>query len=289
MKYGIICCSAWDDPKFCSLSASGMLSVIFIWTHQRRNSCGIYRDTPQSLAALNPRPEDEFLAGFQEGIDRGFIFYDSVKKIILIHNYVKHCQPGNPNIMKSWIPVIKTIPDCDLKEKWRQETITGLDREGYRELFEQLFPQSFAPAPEAIKPELPKVKAIIPPAEIAQELLPAIIQPKALTVKEPKIKRPKAPKLSDEEFLQSLRSNTAFRHIDIDRELALMDSWLLAHPGRVKTRQFIVNWLGRSVTSNSPVTTNQNKPYANKLTGQGQRNAALVNSMLSKDPSEEDE
>ena len=52
-------------------------------------------------------------------------------------------------------------------------------------------------------------------------------------------------KLSDEEFLVSLKSNPAFSHINIEEQLGKMDAWLLAHPGREKTRRFIVNWLNK--------------------------------------------
>jgi len=51
--------------------------------------------------------------------------------------------------------------------------------------------------------------------------------------------------LTDEEFITSLKENAAFRGLDVSRELAKMDAWLTAHPGRQKTRRFIVNWLNK--------------------------------------------
>jgi hypothetical protein len=51
--------------------------------------------------------------------------------------------------------------------------------------------------------------------------------------------------LGDDEFLAALRSNPAYSHLELDRELAKMDAWLLAHPQRKKTRRFIVNWIGK--------------------------------------------
>jgi hypothetical protein len=61
--------------------------------------------------------------------------------------------------------------------------------------------------------------------------------------------------LSDEDFLETLKVNSAYKHIDINIELAKMDAWLLAHKGRQKTRRFIVNWLNkidRPITINKP-------------------------------------
>jgi len=52
-------------------------------------------------------------------------------------------------------------------------------------------------------------------------------------------------KLSDEDFIKDLKTKEVYKGIDIDREFGKMDSWLMAHPGRQKTRKFIVNWLNK--------------------------------------------
>lgn len=49
----------------------------------------------------------------------------------------------------------------------------------------------------------------------------------------------------DEEFISALKANPAYKGIDIDRELAKMDAWLMTHPRRKKTKRFIVNWLNK--------------------------------------------
>ena len=51
--------------------------------------------------------------------------------------------------------------------------------------------------------------------------------------------------LTDEQFLNGLKANPAFKDIDLALELGRMDAWLLAHPGRKKTRRFITAWLNR--------------------------------------------
>lgn len=62
-----------------------------------------------------------------------------------------------------------------------------------------------------------------------------------------KKEKEKKPPLSDEDFLKALKNNLAYKHIDIDIELAKMDAWLLTPQGqrRKKTRRFIINWLNR--------------------------------------------
>lgn len=47
------------------------------------------------------------------------------------------------------------------------------------------------------------------------------------------------------DFLTFLKTNIAYSHINIEIELAKMDAWLSAHPGRQKTKKFIINWLNK--------------------------------------------
>jgi hypothetical protein len=57
----------------------------------------------------------------------------------------------------------------------------------------------------------------------------------------------KSPLLTDESFIETLKEGKAYEGIDIDRELAKMDAWLLTSKGRRrrKTQTFILNWLNR--------------------------------------------
>lgn len=61
----------------------------------------------------------------------------------------------------------------------------------------------------------------------------------------PAIPRPAKPKQTDEEFLSALKANPAYAHLDFAAEMGRMDAWLLAHPSRKKTRQFVVSWLNK--------------------------------------------
>ena len=57
-------------------------------------------------------------------------------------------------------------------------------------------------------------------------------------------KKRKRPPATDEEFLDTLRK--IYTWVNIDAELAKMDGWIMAHPGRTKGRRFIVNWLNKN-------------------------------------------
>ena len=56
-----------------------------------------------------------------------------------------------------------------------------------------------------------------------------------------------------------LRSDPAYAGIDIDHELRKMDTWLANHPGRKKTRQFVLKWLNKAdkvvTVKTQPITT----------------------------------
>ena len=49
--------------------------------------------------------------------------------------------------------------------------------------------------------------------------------------------------LLDEEFWSEMRRH--YPNIDVEAESRKMDAWLLARPGRKKTRQFVINWLNK--------------------------------------------
>ena len=61
---------------------------------------------------------------------------------------------------------------------------------------------------------------------------------------------PKKTYLLDDEFWAEMRRH--YPNIDVDAESRKMDAWLLARPGRKKTRQFVINWLNKVEVPLSP-------------------------------------
>lgn len=87
------------------------------------------------------------------------------------------------------------------------------------------------------------------------------------------VRKPTGASLTDEEWLQSLRSNPAYSHIDLDVELGKMDAWISLHPSRRKTRRFILNWLSKI---ERPLARNGAAPSGKPLTVAGRRLAQLA-------------
>ena len=54
---------------------------------------------------------------------------------------------------------------------------------------------------------------------------------------------PKKSYLLDEEFWTEMRRH--YPNVDVDAESRKMDAWLLARPGRKKTRMFVIGWLNK--------------------------------------------
>jgi hypothetical protein len=54
---------------------------------------------------------------------------------------------------------------------------------------------------------------------------------------------PKKSYLLDEEFWTEMKRH--YPNIDVEAESRKMDAWLLARPGRMKTRKFVIGWLNK--------------------------------------------
>jgi hypothetical protein len=81
--------------------------------------------------------------------------------------------------------------------------------------------------------------------------------PMTITKEKKEEKSVRSHRLSDEEFVSKLKESPAYKHCDVDQELAKMDTWLLTKPGRQKTRRFIVQWLNKI---DRPMPTNGYRP-----------------------------
>lgn len=48
-----------------------------------------------------------------------------------------------------------------------------------------------------------------------------------------------------EDFISSLKTDPAYKHVNIDNELLKMDTWLRKNPERKKTERFVLNWINK--------------------------------------------
>lgn len=71
----------------------------------------------------------------------------------------------------------------------------------------------------------------------------------------PSSRKKKAATTTDVEWIQSLKTNPAYKRIDVDTEVAKARIWAETNR-RQCTRRFVVNWLNRS----TPIETNGHRP-----------------------------
>lgn len=84
--------------------------------------------------------------------------------------------------------------------------------------------------------------------------------------------------MADEEFIETLKQNPAYKGIDLDREIGKLDAWLLTPRGRgkKKTQQRLVNWLNRTENpmETKPKTESYYRDAVPPLPEDGQRDPA---------------
>jgi hypothetical protein len=86
--------------------------------------------------------------------------------------------------------------------------------------------------------------------EVTDEVTPpsSTASPSSKKKKERKKERNPVPDgTTSHDFLESLKQNPAYQHIDFETELAKMDAWLLLpkNKRRQKTPTFVLNWLNK--------------------------------------------
>lgn len=253
MRYGVICCDVWDKAEFRALSHVGMLSLMFLWTFQKRNSAGIYRESAESLGILSPIGTQDFVKGIREAAQAGFVHEDRNHCVIMCHNNARHCPPSNPNILKSWRSYLSVIPRISpLYAEWCRQTYDAI-RDKYGAQFLSMFGNEWAQ----------KIETTVHPQEAPTSLFPDEPVP-------PEEKK-KRRKTTPEEYIERVRLNPAMSHVDVDYELSKMDLWLDAHPGREKTIQFMARWFGRITKP-----AGRSQPRARTVTPQTEANLATA-------------
>lgn len=104
---------------------------------------GLYKATPEMLAAEKRWPLKRYLKAFREGLGESFFEYDERHQLIFIPKFLKYNQPQNPNVLKSWGRAYRELPDSKLKHKFYQTLKVFLESygEGFMEAFSESFPK----------------------------------------------------------------------------------------------------------------------------------------------------
>jgi hypothetical protein len=121
MRYRKVSVHIWNDEKFRTLSDDSQLLFIFILTHPHMTSLGAMRATQEGLAAEKGWKRERVSKGFQELSRNGLLIADNDASFVCLPNFIKHNQPENPNVVKSWQSALETIPECNHKYQLIQQ------------------------------------------------------------------------------------------------------------------------------------------------------------------------
>jgi len=58
-----------------------------------------------------------FRSAFREISDKEMVLADEKAPLIWLPNFLKHNRPANPNVVKSWVAVLETLPECETRSR----------------------------------------------------------------------------------------------------------------------------------------------------------------------------
>jgi len=125
-RYRKIDVMMWSDEKFLDLSDKAMLVFIFILTCPLQTSLGAMRASVEGLAqeflnfpgiSRSRWSLKAFRSAFREISDKEIVFADANAAVIWLPNFLKHNRPTNINVVKSWVTVLETLPECETKTR----------------------------------------------------------------------------------------------------------------------------------------------------------------------------
>lgn len=143
-RYRNIHCLIWNDDKFPFVSDDCQLVFFHLLTTPLSTPFGLYKASIEALAKEKRWPVKRYLKAFREAFGKPFVKYDERHLVVFIPHFLKYNPPNNPNVLKSWAPTYREIPDCDLKAEFYQELRSFAEKEAkigkaFREVFTKAF------------------------------------------------------------------------------------------------------------------------------------------------------
>jgi len=110
--------SMWGDERFRSLTPihpSGQALWIYLLTGPHSTTIpGLFKAGRASMAEDLGWDVKGFDEAFEEVFREGLAKADMKARLIWLPKALKHNQPANPNVVKSWVKQIQLLPQCDL-------------------------------------------------------------------------------------------------------------------------------------------------------------------------------
>jgi hypothetical protein len=111
----------YGDEKFRKLSPitpCGQGLWLYLITGPHTTSLpGLFSAGRAALAEQLAWPQEDFDKAFEEVLRQGMAKADFQNRVIWIPKALRHNQPASPNVVKSWVKHLDSIPECELKRE----------------------------------------------------------------------------------------------------------------------------------------------------------------------------
>lgn len=240
-RYRNIHCLIWNDDKFPFASDDCKLVFFHLLTTPYSSPFGMYKISVSGLADEMRWPVKRYEKAFREALSKGFLKYDERHYVILLPKFLKHNPPNNPNVLKSWAPMVAELPDSTLKVEWFS-LLKGLLEgfgEGFRKAFAEAWPKGMPIQDQDQEQEQNTGTGDTPPDPPEGFCLPSDIDPEiweAFVEMRKKIKAPLTQKAIELTLakLETIRSETGQYKNDVLKE-AIQHSWRGVFPLKTNT------------------------------------------------------
>jgi hypothetical protein len=141
LRYRKISVRIWNDEKVRKISDDGKLAFVFVLTHPLMTGIGAARLSVPGLSAELGWNAEKGSKAFREAFREGLLEYDDRACLLWAPNFLRHNKPESPNVVRSWLWIPSTLPDCQLKVKVFQSVKAFT--EGLGEAFAKALPEAF--------------------------------------------------------------------------------------------------------------------------------------------------
>lgn len=129
-KYSKVERYVWRDPGFRSLARDPRDLWLYLLTCPQQLACpGLMVTDVGAVSSDLQWPEKAVTAALKVLIERGWVEYDKVVRVVLLPNAIAHNLPENDNVVKGWHRALSEVPECVLRDRWvavLHETVKSL-------------------------------------------------------------------------------------------------------------------------------------------------------------------
>lgn len=151
-RYTILQSTHWTRADLQGAGSAARLLYLFLYAHPRMTSLGILQALRESI-----EPEFGAMAGESKAAtskawdaiaERRLISYDAAAGgLLILPDRLLEDHPPNPNVVKSWGPILAAVPQSKLLDLWLWEVKTIVEPRGkaFADAFKPLIPRGKPP------------------------------------------------------------------------------------------------------------------------------------------------